>query len=430
MTRGTAALLLALVAASAVDLWARWPQPAPPAEALAAFAGDDAQEVTLTHGDAQVRLVRAATGWQVVAPYDAPADPDRVAAVLAGLGRGVPLGLAVDDAADPAYGFDGGAAVRVEVSGAAGPLARVVVGANADAGATFLRRADAPTVWRAVIGGRSRYDLPPAAWRDRRLLQFSPDALTGIAVARADGAYALGRSVGADGRPGPWAVVGDPAFAVDPIATASVVRALAGLRALDAVGEGVDTGLDAPLATVTLTLPDGPVALRLSKRDALGFAAVDGRVGAWRIPVAWVDALGGPLASWADRTLLAVDPAGVTGLSLDQPGLPRVVLARDPDWRATAPPGFAVDPRRIAFAVPLLAQLRAAAWTSPPPDAFADPARVVVGDGPGRTLEVGAAVPGRAPGEEAVYLRLASRPDRVTTWPLATWVAVQAAFGR
>ncbi len=430
MTRGTAALLLALVAAIAVDLWARWPQPVPPPEALAAFARDDAQEITLTHGDAQVRLVRAAAGWQVVAPYDAPADPDRVAAVLAGLGRGVPLGLPVDDGADPAYGFDGGAAVRVEVTGVDGPLARVVVGANADAGATFLRRAEEPVVWRAVIGGRSRYDLPPAAWRDRRLLQFSPDALTGIAVARADGAYALERRVGADGRPGPWSVAGDPAFAVDPIWTASVVRALAGLRALDAVGEGVDTGLATPLATVTLALPDGPVALRLARRDALGFAQVDGRAGAWRIPVAWVDALGGPLAGWSDRTLLAVDPAGVSALTLDQPGLPRVVLARDPDWRVVAPAGFAVDPRRVALAVPLVAQLRATDWTSPPPGAFDDPTRVVVGDGPGRTLEVGAAVPGRAPGEEAVYLRLASRPDRVTAWPLAAWVSVQAAFGR
>lgn len=432
--RGTAALAGALAVLVAADLWVHRPAPEPELAEIPAFSADQATGITLRHGDDEVTLARGDDGWQVVAPYAGPADAERVAALLAGLGSGVPLDVRVDGAGGEGYGLDGADPVRVDVAGAAGPLASVVVGANAEGGSTFLRIAGRDDVYRARIGGRSRYAVPAAGWRDHRMLAFSPDALAALRVDRPDGGYALVRSI--DGaRVGPWTLEGDPAFPVDPVLASAAARVLGGLRAVDVVSANVPSGLDAPVATLTLDLAGGERhVLRLGRSGNGAFAAVDGRPEVYRLAPQLVDRLAAPAEAWRDHTLLSVDPATITEMVLEEPGTPRVVLARDGGtWRIAEPPNLDADPERAGQVAAFLAQLRADAWL-PVTDAEAGlvgSTRIVVASGAGRaTIEIGRSVPGQPAGQELYYVRNPRQPDRIGAIPVRTVGALKSAWGR
>ncbi len=432
--RSTGALLAALGVLVAADVWVHRPAPEPELAEIHAFSAEQATGIALRHGDAEVLLAREEGAWRVVAPYDGVADPDRVAALLAGLGSGVPLDVRVDGARGEGYGLTGGDGVRVDVTGLTGVLASVVVGGNAEGGSTFLSVAGLDDVYRARIGGRSRYAVPAAGWRDHRMLTFSPDALAAIRVERPEGAYALVRSV-EEGRVGPWTLEGDPAFGVDPLLAAAVGRGLASLRAMDVVSADVPSGLDAPIVTVSVGLTGGERhVLRLARSGDGAFASVDDRPEVYRVAPQLLDRLAVPPEAWRDHTLLAVDPASITEMVLEEPGTARVVLARtDGPWRITEPPNLDADPQRAVQVATFLAQLRVDAWlpVTPAEAGLVDATRIVVASAAGRTtIEIGRSVPGQPAGQEAYYVRNPRQPDRIGALPVRTVGALKSAWGR
>jgi hypothetical protein len=414
--RTTAALAGALAVAVGLEVWLRWPAPPDEVGRLPEFSPADVSVVRISKGDDEWTLSRRGDGWFL--PSDRPADAGRVGELLAGLSRGVPLDAQVDRGSFENYGLAGADPVRVDVLGDADrAISSVVVGFDAGGGATWVRKPGDDAVFRARIGGRSRYDRPLPAWRDRVVVAISD--LRAIHVDRPGESYVL--------RAGqPWTLDGDPAFEVDPTIAREVARVLGRLTALDVAT--LDALGDAPpIAHVGLESASGTLGLRVWGSAV----AIDGGDVAFRVAPALTALLAGPQEVWANRTFWTLDPTAVNELRLDE--AERVILARQPGgWIAVEPVGVVVDPQRAAALAGFLASPSVAEWVPAPTGrVFSEGIRVVVAAGEDRrTIEVGDPVPGRPAGKEAVFVRDARHPDRVGTWSAGTWAQLRAGFGR
>lgn len=356
--RKTGGLAVAVIAVALVDAVAHLPGRADPAlPAIAAVDPADVTHIRLQLGDTITEIARADGSWRVTAPYDGPADAALVDAVLAPLARGVPMDARVDDLTDDnddSYGLDNAHLLRVDVDGASGTLAAWYLGGDGPGGASFVRQLGDNAVYRARIGGRYRYERAPGEWRDRRIAPFDPRDVDAISVTGTAGSFALHRT--GDG----WRA-DDAGFAVDPRTVDDELAALAGARAI---------AFDAPpgtaTATVDLALATGAHVILAVARDD-GGATIDLDGARVRVSPALADALERPLAAYADRRLLAVDPTAVVSVVLDADGArSRFERGADGVWTRAEPRNVGFDAAAIEAAVARVAGWRAERWLDVP----------------------------------------------------------------
>lgn len=402
--------------------------------------------VTLTKGDEKIAFRREGPeAWQMTAPFDYAADHASVQAILAAVRNGVPMDVRVDAGKDryEAYGLDTVNAVLVELGTEAGPAASFYVGFNTAGGSTFVRLPDSEDIYRARIGGRARYDRPAGDWRDHRVFGFTSDLVDRVAIARSDASSVVfvRESEGLDdkGNPkmGPWRVEGAPGFPLDQRAVDEAVGALGHLRAGDILSPDYPAGLDRPAAVVELHLAtEENHAVRFGRTSAGVFArrGDDGPV--FRVAPSVLERLDAPLSSWRDRTLFSFDRGDVWRVSLVEPQL-TTVLQQDPatsNWTVIEPKGVDADLREGMQMARTLSSLRMDEILAVAPAYAGFPTKtkliVQLTDQRTLTLEVGAPVPNRAPGREAVYVRTAEQPDRIGTIPALTWSRIRKAFAR
>ena len=387
------ALLVAIVLVAALDVVARWALgPAEP-EDLPTLAGFDAarvRKVTIGRVDAPIVLERGDDGWRLVAPVQAPADPQEVDAIVAGLAGGVRPEARVAEGGDLApFGLANGEEVRVDVEGD-GPIASLIVGADSGDGGTFVRLPDDERVFRARIGGHARYDRPPRTLVDHRVHPCDPAAvqrvevLSGVATRAGDGWVGLDRD-----------------------AVGQLVASICALR-----------GDPAEPARVTWDLGevrlDGAV-LRMGRAGDLRYVGAEDR--AWSVPASWVDKVADP-ATFADRALWAL--ARVDRVELVGP-VASGELVRDGDgWALRRPANVDLDPARAEALASWLLSPRVARWGGPV-DGFGE--RVVVHGDQTRILELGP-IDG-----DQIAIRAADQPDRVGWIDVRVARGIRATFG-
>ena len=111
--------------------------------------------------------------WHLVAPIEGDADQIAVRTLIAQFRKEIPLDARVDAGNTDEYGLDAGNGLVVELfEGEGEPAVSFIIGNSGPGGSSFVRLSGDEAIYRARIGGRHRYDRPPAEWRNKVLLGF------------------------------------------------------------------------------------------------------------------------------------------------------------------------------------------------------------------------------------------------------------------
>ncbi len=418
--------LLALVAVlGAVDVAAHVVGPGV-SEPLPELARVDPLEVArlqLSYGDTRIVMERGAgESWDVVAPYEHPADRASIVAILQSLRAGVKMDVRVEEGGDlEPYGLKNPAAILVEALAEDGRvLSAYYVGKDAAGGSTFVRFPEDDAVYRARVGGRHRYDKPVGAWRDHMVVGADPSGVYGVGLQGPTGALRFEREqagVDRDGKTawGPWTLKGEPGFAVDQVVLDDLAGGLSMLRAGEILSGSHPAGLDTPVATVELDLSTGELYTLVFGRTSTGaYVQRDGQDAIYRIAGIAVDRVSQPKEAFGDRTLSSYEEADLL--------------------RVTQPRNVSADLREAMYVARHLADLRADGMVpaSPQEAGFPSGTRFVVTmvDGARHVVEVGKLVPGLPAGREALFVRSAARPDRIGVLSAAEISRLRKAFAR
>ncbi len=176
-TRGLLALAVALLVVMGL-LFAQGPEEleADPEATVPMWSVDGGQveRLTLVRPADTVTLVRDGPGWRIETPFEGPADPERVGAVidaLARVERGVPVPEPEDGAA---YGLGATPEAVVSVVSSSGMEQQLRIGQEAPVGyRTYAQRGEGPVV--AVAGGLHPLVTESAdRFRDHRVFGFDP----------------------------------------------------------------------------------------------------------------------------------------------------------------------------------------------------------------------------------------------------------------
>ena len=426
------ALVLVLVLVLDVGVWASAQRAEAPLPDWSGFATEVPDTVVVTRSEVVTRLTRNGETWRVEAPYADKADADAVEALLASVGSAALLEARVDD--DPethgTYGLDGLDPIRVEVLAAERRLAELYVGFDGPGRTTFVRLPGADDVYRSRLGGRALADRSPGAWRDPTILDRDPADVLGVRFDQPAGSVSLVRSAGLGGGSG-WTMQGRPDLPLDEASIDAVVDAFAHLSALEVL-PSAPTELAEPALVVSILFADGTetlgfVALR---GQAFGLREADGR--AFRVRSELLAAVSRPADAWRDRTLLRLDPSALTQLTLREPDRETTLERVDGAWTVSRPVGIDVDTEHAGRAARFLAAVEVEGWAVVPPEeaGFPSATRIVIRGQGEHVLELGERVPGRPPGREALFVRLASDPERIGALPVRTWTSLRRAWAR
>jgi hypothetical protein len=374
--------------------------------------------------------------WKMTAPISYDADGALVSDVLTAFRKEIAMDVRVDSGNDETYGLDANDGLVVEIwAGGDEPAISLIVGFDAVGGSSFVRLSGDPGIYRARVGGRARYAVPSAGWRNRTLLRVDPAKVVAIDVLRPGEVHLVRGPADTTGTPGEWQLDPDPGWPVDQGAVRGLVQALGILRAEEILDPSFDGGFNPAIAAVSVTLEDGTeekfvVGSHVDRTAA--FLRVEGRAEVFRVAVETVRALVRPLDDYRDKTLLAFSPNDLETMSLRE-GRNQVVLRQDLAtrlWQVVEPRNVDMDPKLVMFALRTLSSLRALDVVDIDPAAAGldrpkSRIEVTFFDGTAAAVEVGNDVPNA----ELVYVRKAGGGP-VMVLGKKTFEGLRRAFGR
>ena len=436
-TVGLLLLTALLLVINAIDL--RAPTAVSDVPVLPAVVREAVTRIELSGAEDKLTLRQADGRWKITAPYKADADPLAVRALLTSFRKEIAVDALVDTGNDDKYGLQPGSGVVAEIwTTGEEPVLSITVGNDTAGGSTFIRLSGSQSIYRARIGGRDRFALPPAEWRNKAVVDLDPGQITGITVREGAQTVALVRSAqSGDASTGAWALDPAPPWAVDQAAATQLAAVLARLRATSVVGQDVLTGATLA-AQIDLTLADTTTRALQLRRGADGtlLALLDGTSDVFRVPDALLTVLPSSPAAMRDRTLLRFNRSDVDTVSLADPS-GEVIVRQDPSTRLYAvvsPPNMDLDVQGVIAAVSALSSLRGdaeAPGVTPVAAGLDRPAmRLVLTfvDGSSTALEVGGTV-NDAAGKPARYVRRGGSAD-IFLLSADTVTRLRAAFGR
>jgi hypothetical protein len=404
---------------------------------IAALDRDAATRIEITSVTEKIVVEKTAPdAWKMTAPISYEADPALVSDVLAAFRKETAMDVRVDSGNDETYGLDANDGLVVEIwTGGEEPAVSAIVGFDAVGGSSFVRVSGDPGIYRARVGGRARFAVPSAGWRNRALLRIDPAKVVAIDVVRPGEVHLVRGAVSATGTPGDWQLDPDPGWPVDQGAVRGLVQGLAQLRADEILDSTFDGGFSPAAAAVSVALEDGTeqklvVGSHVDRTAA--FLRIEGRPEVFRVPVDTVRALVRPLTEYRDKTLLSFAPNDLETMSLTE-GQNHVVLRQDLGtrlWQVVEPRNVDMDPKLVMFALRALSSLRAADVVDTDPAAAGlerPKARIEVTffDGTASVVEIGKDVPGA----DFVYVRKAGGGP-VMILGKKTFEGLRRAFGR
>lgn len=373
LTRRSVILLGVAAALGAANLLSTDPATRPGAE-LPTLPGIDRDTVTrveIRKGQLEKVVIEGSLteGWQVLEPYQAPADTLIVRTLLNRFTDPIPMDLRVDEGELDTYGVDDNNGVLVELfTDSVTPALSMVVGGDMPGGSSFVRLPDSDTVYRARVGNRSRYGMDPGGWRNHLVVHQPPEWVSAIDLQVAELSLRIERSpTGAqakDGSPelGPWTLPEHPDFDLDQILVKELTESMSTVRASRILSAGSDGGFDQPVAQLDLTLTDGSEQqLTFGGRQARGAAylKLGDRDEVFLVASAKLQRVPVQLEQLRNRSVFTLQREDIATLTLrDREG--RVLLTQLPDgmWEVTEPINVDADVKPILFAANTMAQLR------------------------------------------------------------------------
>ncbi len=233
-------------------------------------APDDVDKISITNGDkGEVVLEKvpdpkgeptdagAATMWVLSKPVSAPANQQAVKDIVGNL-KDVKVesqvNLKLDDEVRKDKQLDAAKGVHVIAWKGADKKADDLFGKSGTAGQLVVAASKPDSVWAAKGYSAYLYTKEPKDFRDKEVLKFDDANVSQIAITNTHGTFAFTKGAA-------WTGTFDkkPIAHFDPEKVKDMLRAYKALSA-DDFGDGktaADTGLDKPVATVTVQLSDG-----------------------------------------------------------------------------------------------------------------------------------------------------------------------------
>lgn len=342
---------------------------------LSPIALDDATHVEITTAAEKIVLERnkEGEGWTLTAPLLQEADMTRIRGLLQAFRKEVPMDVRVDSGDPKAYGLDASDGIVVEIwTGRDAPEISITIGNVAPGGANFVRLSGDDGVYRARVGGRGRFKLSPADWRNRALIDLTESEIQGISVKpqAGDQLHLIREQTSAVdelGTPllGPWRVDGS-----DEISPEDLIRlatAVGRLRASEILAEDFDGGFSPPAAEITvIDNAANEITMAIGTRQAKGsaFVRVQGAQAVYRVPGRLIEVLL-QLAGTSKATGLNIyrmDPTTIAAMIYYE-GRTQVEIAPNDNrvWTIRSPQGISADVKDIEWAVNTLANPSAVA---------------------------------------------------------------------
>jgi hypothetical protein len=308
--------------------------------------------------------------WHLVAPIEGDADQIAVRTLVSQFRKEIPLDAKVDAGNLEDYGLDAGNGLVVELfEGSDEPSVSFTLGKEGPGGSTFIRLSGDDAIYRARVGGRHRYDKPPAEWRNKVLLGFQEldaDKLTVFLNGAEEPSLGFVRAPpppGEESEQGPWELSPDPGWPTDQELITGIVKSLGTVRASQIMGKDFDAGFSPPAVTVVVRLIDGSErAIEVGQRTSEGaaFARRANEQEVFRISAVPIQRLLGRPIDYRDRTMFHFDRSDIDTLSWEG-GTERVILQQDLAtnlWNVLEPQNIDLDVKFVFFAANNLGGLR------------------------------------------------------------------------
>lgn len=257
------------------------------------FDRDKVDRVEVQHGTAETSLVRAGADWKIEKPVQAPADFGTVEGLIGRLQSAQMKGITAQEAADlKTYGLDKPAATFTAVQGSS--RATLLLGGAAESGTVYAKDASRPMIFTVESSLLDELKKPAGDLRRKDLFEFRPFNATALEIVRGKDTLAFEKVKG-QGKEAEekWRQTKPTTRDVDSAAMETFLGKLSNLRAQSFVdaGPGVKTGLESPVAVVTVAFDEGKKNEKVSfgRAGADVFAGLAGQPGAAKITAADFD---------------------------------------------------------------------------------------------------------------------------------------------
>ena len=285
---------------------------------LVACARDEIAGLDLHAPDAPfIRLVRAASGWRLAAPVEAPADAAVVASLVDGLAGARIAGFVLPSAAQRGaagravlaraalapYGLSAEAGLSVTVKAEARAPEQIVFGASVGTNLVYALVQGGTAVVTLEAAVADLFRKGDAAFRDTRVFPFGADErVRSVSLSAGPLVYVLAR-----GTNGVWRLEAPVVAPADPACAAALVNAVLRIRRNDVPDRlAPEEAVRVSVATSTRVHPDVAVARDFFKAQ-------------------------GPLANLRAKTLLELDAKTVRRLTRRPAEGASVSVAFDPE---------------------------------------------------------------------------------------------------
>ena len=336
----------------------------PDAPKVLALGEDQIEGITISqNGAAPIILKKAGDKWQLETPKPLPADQDAVKALVASLANlqsdrlidQHPAGLAEFGLTEPT------ATIDVAVKG--GTVNKLLLGADNPSGsATYVKLASNPSVYTLLSSVKANLTKSVTDLRDKRLLTFDREKVTGVAVTPAKGpAFEFGRN-GQE-----WTLVKPRPMRADSPGVDDLLRKLSDAKMDLAPGNedekknAAEFASGTQVATISVRDNSGPQVLTLRKtKDNAFYARSSVTEGTWKVAGDLGDSL-------KDKELASFRNKKLFDFGFNDPGKVEINGAayQKSSDKWTGPTGQ-VDPTTIQIVIDRLRDLSASSFSDKP----------------------------------------------------------------
>jgi hypothetical protein len=259
-------------------------------KAILKFTRANVDAIDISSDEKSVKLAKAGGNWRLVSPWPARAEFGTVEGLIGRLESGRMAAIVTDQVEDPAkYGLDKPAATVEVVAGSS--KATLEIGKAAEGDKVYARDASRPVVFTIDKSLVDDVDKPAVDYRQKDLFEFRPFNATRVEITRGGKTIVFEKVKGEKGET--WQETAPDKKTPDSTKLESGLSALSGLQAASFVDSTRNTGVDAPVLTVSVSYGDGDA--KKTERVAFGrsggdvYASPDGEPGAAKVDTSAFD---------------------------------------------------------------------------------------------------------------------------------------------
>jgi hypothetical protein len=331
---------------------------------------DQVEQITVKKKDEAPLVLNRENGkWRITQPANFPADQDSVASLTSALSPLNADSVVEDKSVDAAkYGLKS-PSMTVTVGLKGGKSDTIEFGDDAPAGSlVYVARSSDPKIYAVTSSTKSTFDKTVNDLRDKRLLTFNSDKLTGVELDAKKGPVSFAKN-----NQGDWQITKPAPYRADSFQVEDLVRKLQDAK-MDLSGTTDDQKKDAalfaagqPVATVKVTDANGAQTMEVKKNKTDYYAKSSAVAGIYKVSSDLGTALDKNLDDFRNHKLFDFGFSDPTKIEFRNGASDSVYEKSGQDWKQN---GKTLDAATVQAVIDNLRDLSA---TSFPTSGFANP---------------------------------------------------------